>query len=185
MNWLRRHPLAKPLIGVLIVAGVVLIVILQQRRAAQENEAERALIAQASLLTKDCKGPSARPRILSERKLLVWDTTKAQRSSAHDELSGGAQGSASDSLLAIVLVLPERREQVGTYSVSGSPAYRVYADICVINWPERQVVGRASAISAEPPSSRMVRHAPEYADPTQRLVELIESLRGPRGALAP
>ena len=174
MSWLRGDPLAKVLVGVLVVAGVVLITIFLVERAAREREVERALIAQVSRLAGDCEGAALIP---SERKILVWDTAENKMSAVQSRLSDTVQGSASDPLLTIVMVLPERREQVGTYSVSNAPAYRVYVDVCVVLWPERRTVGQASAVSEEPPSSRVVQDGPEYGDPTEHLAELIESLR--------
>ena len=68
------------------------------------------------------------------------------------------------------------REEVGHYDVSGEPAYRQYADVCVIAWPRKTALGMHSVVVTEPALSRQVDHASGYADPAQPVADWIKSL---------
>jgi hypothetical protein len=74
------------------------------------------------------------------------------------------------------MIIGERKEQVGTYSVSSEPAYRQYVDIGVAHWPEKTAVGMVSVVSKEPRTSRPVENLPEYGDPTESIANWITGL---------
>lgn len=65
--------------------------------------------------------------------------------------------------------------QVGTYQISGEPAYRETMEVTVFYWPSKQCVGNVTIQGGDPPKSRPVVHEPGYGS-SVGLAEWITSL---------
>jgi len=164
---------AVKVIAVLAIIGAVTwLAILDHREIMQE----RAIVSHVRNLLDACKsmGDSASPTI--KGKALVWDMTSDSRSDAHDRLPSELKATSADSQITVFMVIGERNVQVGTYSVSGEPAYRQYMDVAVAYWPEKKAVGMGYVVSKEPRSSRPVEHRPEYGDPYEPIANWISTL---------
>ncbi|MDD5558401.1 hypothetical protein [Candidatus Methylomirabilis sp.] len=117
-----------------------------------------------------------KPSIVREGKALIWDMRSDSISSAHGLLPAHLRAGSSSRPVTVFLVMAERSEQVGTYSISKQPAYRQYLDIYVAAWPDKVAIGKASIISKDPPQTRTVRNEPEYGSPDERIVNWIVNL---------
>jgi hypothetical protein len=95
---------------------------------------------------------------------------------AHGRIPTDLKLDSSSSHVTVFMMIGERDAKVGTYSISGQPAYRQYVDICVAYWPEKKVAGMGSVVSQEPRFSRPVKNQPEYSDPNVPIANWISSL---------
>jgi hypothetical protein len=152
----------------------------QERRERIELSALRGIANDVKSLVEICKTMEDRRAIVRDDKALVWDMRSDSLSSAHGLLPADLRASSSSRRVTVFMVMAERSEQVGTYSVSKQPAYRQYLDIYVAAWPGKVAMGKASIISKEPPQTRTVRNEPEYGSPDERIVNWIVSMEGGR-----
>jgi len=127
-------------------------------------------------LIDSCKTVGGSPSIAIKGKALVWDMNSHAVSRAQRRLPSHLRASPSDGEITVFIVIGERQEQVGTYSVSNEPAYRQYVDIAVARWPEKTAVGMSSVVSKEPRASRPVRNQPEYGDPIEAIANWIAAI---------
>ncbi len=148
--------------GALVIAGAVVWWGIAKH---QETEKQKVIVNEVRHLVGDCKSTGNSSAIGIQCRALVWDITSNSLSSAHSMLPGELKASSSDSQITVSMVTGERNIRVGTYSISGQPAYRQSKDICVANWPDKNAVGMASVVSKEPRSARPVQYQPEYGDP--------------------
>ena len=141
----------------------------------KETVAQRAIVNEVKGLIENCRTAGGNITIVG--KALVWDMRSDSRSGAHGMLSGSRQAKSTDKPITVFMVMGERNEQVGTYSISHQPAYRQYMDVAVAVWPDKKPIGFHSVISKEPRSSRPVQQSPEYGDPDRPIADWIETLR--------
>jgi len=127
-------------------------------------------------LIDSCRAVSGSASIAIKGKALVWDMTSNVVSDANRKLPSHLRADLSDSLITVFMIIGERKEQVGTYSISHEPAYRQYVDIAVAYWPEKTAVGMSSVVSKEPRASRPVQNQPEYGDPAESIANWIAGL---------
>lgn len=169
------------------IAGVIFFAVLKnvtfkedEEVKAEENRQRRIVNDLRNLLISDCKEmgdatPISSP-ITVHGKILVWNMMGDYRSGANVMLPQELQAISSDRKITVFMVLREREVLVGRYTLSGQPAYRRYVDVCVAYWPETKAVGMHSVLGAEPPSSRPVRHSPEYGDYNEPIAKWIQAL---------
>lgn len=142
-----------------------------------EIQKQKSIVNQVQPLIQN-DVPSKNPNDLVLRgKALIWDITKDYRSPAYDQLPDNLKASSSDKAITIFIIKGARSVKVGTYSISGRPAYRNYTDIFVIYWPENKTDGLYSIVSAEPRSSRPVQYNEEYGDPNKPIADWISNSR--------
>lgn len=140
-----------------------------------EIERKRAIVNEARNLIGECRKLGETP-ISMRGKCLVWDVTDDFYSGAHHILPEELKADSSDDPLTVFLVLPERNESVGRYSVSDEPGYRQYVDVCVVYWPEKKAVGMHSVVSKHPRMFRPVKYSPEYGNPDEPVARWINTL---------
>jgi hypothetical protein len=166
--------LAVCLLSLLLPAFCVGLYIYEEHK---ETERQRLIVNEVRPLIEDCKQLGEKP-ISIRGTCLVWDITKNFRANAHGLLPRKLRATSSDNEITVFMVLPQREELVGHYSVSKQPGYRQYVDVCVVYWPQKKAVGMHSVISKDPPLVRKVTHSPEYGDPSKPIASWIESLPG-------
>ena len=154
--------------------AIFILVICYVYEVSSEEIAQEEIVKDVRGLISDCRDAGSNVRIRG--KILVWDIRGNKPSGAYTKLPRSLRAESTDKLITVFMVIGKRNEQVGTYSISNQPAYRQYLDIAVAYWPERKPAGFLSVVSAEPPSSRMVKSSPEYGDPNERIARRIESL---------
>lgn len=162
----------KVIVAIVVVAAAVSWGI----SAYSENRQQRRLVDEVRGLVDACKSQPAPASIAMRSKALVWDVRSDSRSGAHGRLPSELRVTGKDERATVFLVLGERTEQVGTYSISRQPAYREYIDVCVAYWPEGKAVGVHSVVSRDPRSRRPVQHSPEYGDPNEPIATWVASL---------
>jgi hypothetical protein len=84
-------------------------------------------------------------------RALVWDMTGDRQNKAYDMLPPDLQALSSDPSITIFLIKEIREEKVGTYGNLKTSAYRKYADIYIIYWPEKTVEGFHTVTGDAPP----------------------------------
>lgn len=144
--------------------------------AHRQTQQQRRVIDAVRGLVEACKSQLAPGGAPIRGKALVWDVASDSRSAAHGRLPGDLKANGSDGQVTVFLVLGERTELVGTYSVSRQPAYRRSVDVCVAYWPEKQAAGLHSVVSADPRARRPVQQRPEYGDPNEPIAAWIAAL---------
>jgi hypothetical protein len=139
-----------------------------------ENTAQRRIVHELKELVEKCRAAGTDVRIFG--KVLVWDMRVDSRHSVQGKLPASLRAKSADKKITVFMILGERVQQVGTYSVSGEPAYRTYTDIAVAVWPDKRAIGFFSAISQEPPSTRPVKRTPEYGSTREPIATWIKNL---------
>jgi hypothetical protein len=160
---------------VLAVLAVVGLIVWYGTVSHKETVAQRAIVNEVRGLIQDCR--TAGDKVTVTGKALVWDMRSDSRSGAHGMISSSRQAKSTDKPITVFMVMGERNEQVGTYSISHQPAYRQYMDVAVAVWPDKKPVGFHSVVSKEPRSSRPVQQTPEYGDPNEPIARWIDTLR--------
>ena len=143
--------------------------------AYNETVAQRAIVRDVRDLVERCR--SCGDEVILVGKALVWDIRSNSRSRAYGKLPASLKAKSGDSPITVFMVIGKKDVQVGTYSVSGEPAYRQCMEIAVAYWPAKRPAGFCSVASAEPRSSRRVEHRPEHGDPSRSIARWIEELR--------
>ncbi len=114
-------------------------------------------------------------------KLLVWDRYGDSLHAAHSELAGSLQYEAGNGPVTAFIVGGTDYVQVGTYSISGQPAYRQRVYVCAVNFMDASGPGQAVAqhevMGRDPRESRSVGQGPEYGDLVLPIAAWIRSLR--------
>lgn len=142
-----------------------------------EMQKQKDIINQAKPFAEDGAIEGDPDDLVLKGNALIWDLTSNARSPSYDLLPGNLKAKSSDELITIFFIKGSRDVKVGTYSISGEPAYEQYTDISVVYWPENNSAGFYSIVSEEPRSSREVQHNPEYGNPNRPIAEWIEKLR--------
>lgn len=78
--------------------------------------------------------------------------------------------------ITLFIITAKHDFQTGTYSISGQPGYRQVADIVVIYWPEKEIVGMRAVGGEFPPEFRPVEQRPEYGNLDKGVAEWVDSL---------
>lgn len=139
----------------------------------KETVAQRDIVNNLKGLIGSCRTDAA---ITRAGTVLVWDVQKDSVSEVQNMLPVALQAKSTDSPITVFMVTGQRNERVGTYTISGQPAYREYVDIAVARWPARTPVGFYSVLSKDPPSLRQVENSPEYGDLNVPVANWIKTL---------
>jgi hypothetical protein len=139
-----------------------------------ELERKERIVDQVRSLSSPCDSGSA--KVERRGRALIWDLEGNGQSGAQDMLPSHLAASSSDHHITVVMIVAKRKEQVGTYSISGQPAYKQLVDLCIVYWPERTVAGEATIVSEEPHFVRPVEENPEFGDPSQPIAEWVTRL---------
>jgi hypothetical protein len=95
------------------------------------------------------------------RTVIVWDLENNGVHRAADLLDQSMGYSDGDGPVTVFLVTAKNSEQVGTYSISGQPAYREWVDVYVVQFRNHTDKGTAIAnhevLSLDPAERRTVR----------------------------
>lgn len=142
----------------------------------QETERQKAIVNEVKHLVAVCKTNQSSDAIEVHGQALVWDMAANSRSNAYSRVPPDLKASSADGRVTVFMIMGERDVKVGTYSISGQPAYRRYVDICVAYWPEKKVAGMGSVVSQAPRSRRPVQQRPEYGDPNEPIANWIVGL---------
>jgi hypothetical protein len=109
----------------------------------QETDRQRAIIRQVSSLPQPGHAVPEGASIRLRGKALVWDMASDARSGAYCRLPSELRATSADRPITVFMVTGTRDEQVGTYSISGQPAYRRYVEITAAVWPELKPAGKS------------------------------------------
>jgi hypothetical protein len=126
----------------------------------------RSLVEQCRLTTNE---------VVVVGKVFVWDLRGNSLSGAQELLPADLQAKPTDTPVTIVLIVGDRKEKIGTYSVTKQPAFRQVVDLAVVYWPHPAVAGQHSVQSVDPPARRRLTGTPGYGDPSQRIADWIMS----------
>lgn len=173
---MNRHA-KTAIVPALFIVGLIVAVVLglfANWKSTQETAAQRVIVNDVRGLVEECRKATGPIAIVG--KAFVWDIRSDSPSGASGMLPQSRRASSTDTPITIFMVLGKRDEQVGTYSISNQPAYRQFLDVAVTYWPAKKAVGFHSIVSKEPPSSRTVRHVPEYGDPNEPIAKWIQTL---------
>ena len=108
-------------------------------------------------------------------RAMVWDFTKDNIEGAYQMLPDSLRATGRDGVLTMFCIRKREQIQVGTYSVSGSPALQEKMEVAVVYWPARECAGVTTVWGGEPPASRPVSYSPGYGSSIQ-IKEWIEGL---------
>jgi hypothetical protein len=142
----------------------------------RETERQRAIVNDVRHLPENCGSRHGSEAIKIHGRVLVWEIKSNHRSGVHRKIPGHLKEYSSSDQVTVFMIMGERDVKVGTYSISGQPAYRRYLDICVAYWPEKKIAGMGSVVSQEPRFSRPVKNQPEYGDPNAPIAAWIARL---------
>lgn len=106
----------------------------------------------------------------------VWDKTKTSVDEALNLIPEPLRASSHSGQLTLFLIHDRGQEQVGTYDISGQPAYRENLTVSVRYWPQGTCVGTIRIDGGPPPSVRPVQYVPGYGT-SVKLAEWISELR--------
>ena len=113
-------------------------------------------------------------------KCLVWDEQFDRLDSdVSNSLPLALVAKPDDSPVTVFMILPIRYIKEAQYTVSGQPAYRAYADICVIYWPEKVAVGMHTVMGGLPEKTRVPRKEPGYGSASAAIANWIIGLKKP------
>jgi hypothetical protein len=140
---------------------------------------QRALAERARTKMGDCVAGGSEP--LNRRGTsLVWDLKGNQLHPAHDRLDSSLRYRGGKGPITVFLVSAKQSQQMGTYSISGQPAYREWVNVCVVVFADPNDVGTVAGahevVSLDPRRRRPVQQRPEYGDPAPPLADWIISL---------
>ncbi|MCX6898424.1 MAG: hypothetical protein NT105_06965, partial [Verrucomicrobia bacterium] len=125
-------------------------------REREPSEMLKSVAVQALPLSQECQRIGLSKNISLRGKALIWDQVRGGISPAYYELPRHLRARPWHRLVTVFIIIPGSIEQVGAYSISKKPGYRVHVQVCVVYLPERIALGVSSAFSANPPSSRMI-----------------------------
>jgi hypothetical protein len=163
------------LISVVAVSTAVVAIVTWYAIARhKETVAQRNIVSELRVLIDNCRTTNAPITIAGTA--LVWDMQNDSRSDVQAMLPYLLQAKSTDSPITVFMVTGQRNERVGTYTISGQPAYREYLDIAVARWPAKTPVGFYSVLSKDPPLLRQVEHSPEYGNPNVPVANWIQTL---------
>ena len=141
-----------------------------------EMQKQETIVNQVKPFAEDVAHKGDPGDIILRGNALIWNLTSNTRSPSYDLLPDSLKARSSDGLITVFLIKGTHNVKVGTYSISGEPAYEQYIDISAIYWPEKLSAGFHSVMSEEPRSSREVQQNPEYGDPNKPIADWIEKL---------
>ena len=148
------------LMSVLSLTGWLLLGSTRNREIAQ------SLAQKATTKIGECKAIGDRPVIRSGRTL-VWDLVAGHAvSPTLSDLFRDMDPRPADVPVTVFLVSPEQSRQIGTYDISGMPAYKEWYEVYVVQFRNFNDEGTAVAMhqfwSSKPVRERPVRDSPEY-----------------------
>ena len=135
---------------------------------------QRTIVNEVRGLVESCRHAGDNVTVVG--KVLVWDMRTDTRSGAYGMCPTLLQAKPTDTPITVFMVMGERNEQVGTYTISHQPAYRQYLEVAVASWPQKKPLGFHSVISKEPRLTRPVQQVPEYGDPNEPIANWIKTL---------
>ena len=101
------------------------------RPLREEFAREAAIVNDVRPLLDACKSMGDSRSLAVNGKALVWDMDSNKPSLAGRMLPAELHASSPDSPITVFIVMHKERVQVGSYSLSGEPAYRQYLDVAV------------------------------------------------------
>jgi hypothetical protein len=138
---------------------------------------EKAIVRKAQSQSANCSAIGDQP-FKRSAQVLVWNTQEDSRHPAQSWLAEGRDYQRGEGPLTVFLVSATRSVQVGTYSISGQPAFRQWVDVCVVQFDALSDPGKPLAshqvVSLDPAQSRQVRDAPEYGDAARPVADWIQ-----------
>jgi len=145
------------------------------------TDEQRAFAQKAILKVPECKDIGDKPFRRSNR-VLVWDIDGKSLHRAQDLIDSSLRYGRGTGPVTVFVVGARRSQQVGTYSVSGQPAYREWVDVCVVEFLDSADAGNVTSmhevVSLDPRQSRPVQQSPEHGDPAPPIADWIRSLAG-------
>jgi len=143
------------------------------------SQDQRDLVKKAESKIAECR--AVRGDVFTRRgKCVVWDLEKDSLHRAHGLLPRALRYTTGQVPVTVFLVAAKQSQQVGTYSVSGQPAYREWVNVSVVQMPELRAVGIHKIVSLDPRRQRPVQNKPDYGDPAPPIANWIESLPNAR-----
>jgi len=115
------------------------------------------------------------PALKLRGRAMVWDFTKDDIEKAYELLPDDLRASSRDGVITMFCILKRTNVKVGTYSISGQPAYQEHMQIAVVYWPSKQYGGEGEILGGSPPGVRVVKATPEYGS-SVKIKEWIEKL---------
>ncbi len=113
--------------------------------------------------------------------VMVWDLERDALHAAHDLINDSLNYQSEAGPVTVFLVGARRSSQVGSYSVSGQPAFREWVDVCAVSFSDSSSAGTPVAmhevVSLDPRQARPVSQAPEHGDPAPPIAAWVGSLR--------
>jgi len=172
LDFLEADPTCGCLLVAVLILGLVGLVTLVRNSVATRGF--RPVVSEVYQQVDHCDSASRTASISMQGKALVWDTESDALSKAYWKLPEELRAGVSDSQITVFLILEKQRELVGRYTFAA--AYRQYARICVIHWPEKEVVGVTTIASLDPPEKRQLQFTSEYGDLNIPIGEWIQNL---------
>jgi hypothetical protein len=179
----NRNPWLNTIPVFLFIFGFVVFG-LQLPPTRQQKARQKVLAQKAKEKVGECKALGDRP-IDRTAKVLVLDLDDGYIYSPAQDLLGKPMQYFPDAEpgagpVTVFLVADKQRQQVGTYSISGQPAYREWVDVYVIQFRDLNDGGTAVAahevLSLDPAEKRPVQQNPGYGNQGLPLAEWIRSL---------
>lgn len=95
-----------------------------------------------------------------------------------EKILKGIVATNPDEVQTLVCVGEQRKQQEGVYR-DGAPAYRLYRDICLINWQTGEMINQRTLAGSAPPKVKNKKGAdygtdPEYYELTSFILSLTE-----------
>lgn len=139
----------------------------EERKAKAEVNAQQAIVKEVVPIINSCRTAGDNIEIVG--KALVWDLTRNKDLDSQREwFEGGWAGgrlensrdaTSSDKQITVFIIVRKREEAVGFYTGgSGETAYRKYADIAVVLWPDMRPIGFHVVVS-EPPQTKYIHRS--------------------------
>jgi hypothetical protein len=113
-------------------------------------------------------------------KAFIWDNTADKADMAFERIPEELRGNDALTPLTVFVIHRRNQVQVGTYTVSGQPAYRENLDVAVFYWPSGECVGTLNIDGGPPPATRTVQNVPGYGT-SVKLADWIVGLRRENG----
>lgn len=148
--------------AIVMVVGIFLLLHLEEKEFEKKRKELEAIADEVRpmALVKKCKeiGEIDESLISIRGKCLLWDL----KTNSPISLPKDLQAKSSDRPITIFLIIDKGSRVIGYYSISEQPAFQTYADICIVYWPEKKVIGMHSIFGKMPRFSRPVINVPEY-----------------------
>lgn len=151
-------------VGIALVYAMVVSVVNGVTTTTLSNRLRPIADELEQLLYQECYQAEHADVITTHGNSVIWDVPENELRPAHLLLPPDVKATSNEEPLTFFMVYDVREDLVGHYTVTGKPAYRLFASICVIYWPDKVVLGTFGFHGNDPPTTRPATFSSERGE---------------------